>query len=35
MDNLSNMDATQYDAYIEHTRQTEYPMLKGCSDSDV
>jgi uncharacterized short protein YbdD (DUF466 family) len=26
---FANMDATQYDAYIQHMRQTEYPMLKG------
>ncbi|KAI4744926.1 molybdenum cofactor sulfurase protein-like protein [Aureobasidium sp. EXF-12298] len=28
---FANMDATQYDAYIEHMRQTEYPMLKGTT----
>jgi hypothetical protein len=26
---FGSMDAAQYNAYIEHTRQTEYPMLKG------
>jgi hypothetical protein len=26
---VGSMDAAQYNAYIEHMRQTEYPMLKG------
>lgn len=29
MDAPANMDAEQYDAYIEQMRQSEYPMLKG------
>ncbi|KAG9725234.1 PLP-dependent transferase, partial [Aureobasidium melanogenum] len=28
------MDATQYDAYVEHMRQTEYPMLKDATYLD-
>ncbi|KAI4843017.1 molybdenum cofactor sulfurase protein-like protein [Aureobasidium sp. EXF-8845] len=28
------MDAAQYNAYIEHMRQTEYPMLKGATYLD-
>ncbi|CAD0110415.1 unnamed protein product [Aureobasidium uvarum] len=31
MDGFSSMDAAQYDEYIEHMRQTEYPMLKGTT----
>ncbi|KAH0144169.1 PLP-dependent transferase, partial [Aureobasidium melanogenum] len=31
---FANMDATQYDAYIEHMRQTEYPMLKDATYLD-
>ncbi|KAH0340885.1 hypothetical protein KCU74_g80, partial [Aureobasidium melanogenum] len=29
-----NMDATQYDAYIERKRETEYPMLKDATYLD-
>ncbi|KAI4739095.1 molybdenum cofactor sulfurase protein-like protein [Aureobasidium sp. EXF-12298] len=29
-----SMDAAQYNAYIEHMRQTEYPMLKGATYLD-
>ncbi|KAG9881611.1 PLP-dependent transferase, partial [Aureobasidium melanogenum] len=31
---FANMNATQYDAYIEHMRQTEYPMLKDAAYLD-
>ncbi|KAH0157107.1 PLP-dependent transferase, partial [Aureobasidium melanogenum] len=31
---FANMNATQYDAYVEHMRQTEYPMLKDATYLD-
>ncbi|KAK5999882.1 hypothetical protein QM012_004970 [Aureobasidium pullulans] len=34
MDAFADMDVAQYDAYIEHMRQTEYPMLKDATYLD-
>ncbi|KAI5196020.1 molybdenum cofactor sulfurase protein-like protein [Aureobasidium subglaciale] len=34
MDEMTNMDAAQYNAYIEQMRQTEYPMLKDATYLD-